>query len=287
MPENFDEQYQGIIDLILTKGKSKGGPQATGTKAYFGHQIRIDASGNNPPLLTIRKASPSIWKNARGELLWILSGSDSAKELGEKFGVHIWDLWARDEICDSIGLPRGTLGRIYGPQWRRYRGYTGDEIDQVSLVVEGLKKNPDNRRHEIIAWDPTLHNIKRQSPFIAPCIRSLHFNHAEGELTLCAVQGSADVALGVPTDVPEYWLLLKMMAQVTGLKARELVYTLEDMHIYNNHLEQMTELTRRNPFGPSIVEINPTRTDIFSFEMDDFRLSEYQHHPGMKLDPSE
>lgn len=262
------KQYLELVDHILTKGERKSDPQGVGNIAICGYQMRFDLS-QGFPLITTRSMKGS-WKAMVYELLWFLSGSTHIKDL-HKNNVHLWDIWATKEICEKLGLEEGDLGPIYGKQWRAFDGGGGITIDQIKNVVEGLKKNPDSRRHIVTSWNPR----EADMVFVAPCHCFFQFFHSNGKLSLHLFQRSADVPVGVPFNIAEYSLLLMMVAQVTGLQAGEFVHTLSDAHIYVNQVEAAKEQITRTPETLPRVRINPDVKDIFAFTFDDFTLEEY------------
>jgi thymidylate synthase len=218
------------------------------------------------------------WKAMVYELLWFLSGSTKVQDLN-KNGVHVWDIWATPEICEPLGLETGDLGPVYGKQWRAFNGGGEKPVDQIANLIRDLKSNPDSRRLVVTAWNP----VDVDKVFVAPCHCFYKFFHAQGELSLHVFQRSADVPIGVPFDIAEYALLLMMVAQVTGLRPKELVYTLSDTHIYLDQIEVVKELLTREPRKLPRVKINPDVKDIFDFKFEDFTLEEYDPHPPLKI----
>jgi thymidylate synthase len=206
------------------------------------------------------------------ELLWFLAGDTNVKYLQEN-GVRIWNEWADED---------GDLGHIYGYQWRSWPDYKGGHIDQISEVVETLKKNPDSRRIIVNAWN--VADIENMN--LPPCHAMFQFYVADGRLSLQLYQRSADCFLGIPFNIASYSLLLLMMAQVTGLKAGDFVHTLGDAHLYLNHIEQAKLQLTREPYALPKMRINPEVKDIFSFKFEDFSLEEYTAHPHIKAEVS-
>lgn len=269
-------QYLDLVDHVLKNGKQKSDPQKVGNIAVCGYQMRFDLD-KGFPLITARSMKGS-WKAMVYELLWILSGSTKLADLHEH-NVHIWDIWGTPEICGSLGLEPGDLGPIYGKQWRAFNGGAEKPIDQIQKLIEDLNTNPDSRRLVVTAWNPA----EVDKVFVAPCHCFFKFFHAQGELSLHLFQRSADVPVGVPFDIAEYALLLMMVAQVTGLKAKELVHTLSDTHIYLDQVESMKELVTREPRPLPRVKINPAVKNIFDFKFEDFALEGYDPHPPIKI----
>ncbi|MGC9968231.1 MAG: thymidylate synthase [Minisyncoccia bacterium] len=269
-------QYLDLVEHVLKNGKQKTDPQKVGNIAVCGYQMRFDLN-DGFPLITTRSMKGSF-KAMVYELLWFLSGSTRVEDL-QKNNVHIWDIWATPEICGPLGLEPGDLGPIYGKQWRAFNGGGEKPVDQIANLIRDLKTNPDSRRLVVTAWNPA----EVDKVFVAPCHCFFKFFHAQGELSLHLFQRSADVPIGVPFDIAEYALLLMMVAQVTGLKPKEFVYTLSDTHIYLNQIEPVKELLTREPRPLPQVKINPEVKDIFSFKFEDFTLENYDPHPPVKI----
>lgn len=258
------KQYLDLLRLVLDEGVRKQDRTGTGTVSIFGHQMRFDL-GNGFPCLTTKKLH---LKSIIYELLWFLKGDTNVKYL-QDHGVRIWNEWA-DE--------KGDLGHIYGYQWRSWPDYTGGHIDQISEVVETIRRNPDSRRMLVSAWN--VADLDRMN--LPPCHILFQFYVADGRLSLQLYQRSADIFLGVPFNIASYALLLQMMAQVTGLEAGDFIHTLGDAHIYLNHLDQVRAQLEREPRPLPTMRINPDVKDIFSFEAEDFELQDYNPHPHIK-----
>lgn len=270
------QKYHTMLRRILREGKRKSDPHGVGNYAVCGHTMRFDLS-KGFPLITTRSLAKSF-KAAVVELLWYLTG-ESRVDFLRKHGVHLWDQWATPEICSQYGLEPGDLGRIYGPQWVRWRTSTGGEINQIKNVIADLKRFPDSRRHVITAWNPE----DVDHVFVAPCHCFFKFFHAQGKLSLQLFQRSADAPVGVPFDIAEYAMFLMMVAQVVDMEAHELIYGTSDTHIYLNQIEQVKELLTRSPRKLPTVQINPDVKDIFSFRPEDFILTGYNPHPAIKI----
>ena len=258
------KQYLDLLDRILKEGVKKEDRTGTGTISVFGHQMRFNME-DGFPLLTTKKLH---LKSIIHELLWFLKGDTNVKYLQEN-GVRIWNEWADEN---------GDLGHIYGYQWRSWPDYEGGHIDQISEVVNTLKTNPDSRRIIVNAWN--VGDIKNMN--LPPCHAFFQFYVADGKLSLQLYQRSADTFLGVPFNIASYALLLKMMAQVCGLKEGDFVHTLGDAHIYVNHLEQVREQLSRDPRHLPTMKINPDVKSIFDFKYEDFELTDYDPHPHIK-----
>ena len=258
------KQYLDLLNKVLTEGHRKDDRTGTGTISSFGHQLRFDLS-KGFPLVTTKKVH---LKSIIYELLWFLKGDTNVKYL-QDHGVRIWNEWAD---------PDGSLGHIYGYQWRSWPDYTGGHIDQIREVVETIKNNPDSRRIIVSAWNVgDLRNMN-----LPPCHAFFQFYVADGRLSCQLYQRSADMFLGVPFNIASYALLTLMMAQVTDLQPGDFVHTFGDTHIYLNHLDQVRlQLTREPRPLPQMV-INPEVKDIFDFKDEDFRLEGYDPWPAIK-----
>lgn len=255
------KQYLDLLNRILTEGADKGDRTGTGTLSVFGHQMRFNME-DGFPLLTTKKLH---LKSIIYELLWFLNGDTNVKYLQEN-GVRIWNEWADEN---------GDLGHIYGYQWRSWPDYNGGHIDQISEVIEQIKKDPNSRRMIVSSWNVAdLGNMN-----LPPCHAFFQFYVADGKLSLQLYQRSADTFLGVPFNIASYALLLMMVAQVTGLKPGEFIHTTGDTHLYKDHLDQARlQLTREPRPLPKMI-INPNVKDIFSFKFEDFQLEGYDPWP--------
>lgn len=258
------QQYLQLLQHILDNGVTKTDRTGTGTISTFGYQMRFDLS-KGFPLVTTKKVH---LKSIIHELLWFLQGSTNIKYLKDN-GVRIWDEWANEN---------GDLGPVYGKQWRSWACKDGKEIDQISEVVEQIKKNPDSRRLIVSAWN--VADLPDMA--LMPCHNMFQFYVAEGKLSCQLYQRSADVFLGVPFNIASYALLTMMIAQVTGLQPGDFVHTFGDVHIYNNHLEQVKLQLSREPFPLPQMHINTEVKNIFDFKYEDFTLLNYQSHPAIK-----
>lgn len=258
------QQYLDLVKKILAEGHRKEDRTGTGTISIFGHQMRFDLS-EGFPLLTTKKVH---LKSIIYELLWFLKGDTNVRYLQEH-GVRIWNEWAD---------PDGSLGHIYGYQWRSWPDYDGGFIDQISEAVEAIKNNPDSRRIIVSAWN--VADIKNMN--LPPCHAFFQFYVADGKLSLQLYQRSADCFLGVPFNIASYALLCMMMAQVCGLKPGEFIHTTGDTHIYLNHLDQVKEQLTRTPRKLPRMVINPNVKNIFDFKYEDFSLEDYDPWPPIK-----
>jgi thymidylate synthase len=257
-------QYHELLRLILDKGAPKNDRTGTGTLSVFGHQMRFDLSAGFPALTTKKLHLRSIIH----ELLWFLNGDTNVKYLRDN-GVTIWDEWADQD---------GNLGPVYGAQWRHWQTAGGREIDQIKALLEGLKKNPDSRRHIVSAWN--VGELDQMA--LPPCHAFFQFYVAGGKLSCQLYQRSADVFLGVPFNIVSYSLLTMMVAQVSGFGLGEFVHTLGDAHLYTNHLEQAKLQLSREPRKPPVMKLNPAVKDLFEFQYSDFTLEGYDPHPAIK-----
>ncbi len=262
--EETMKQYLDLLRHALREGIRKEDRTGTGTVSIFGHQSRYDLH-DGFPILTTKKLH---LKSIVHELLWFLNGDTNIKYLNDN-GVRIWNEWADAD---------GNLGHIYGYQWRSWPDYRGGYIDQIAEAVHTLKTNPDSRRIIVSAWNVAdLPNMK-----LPPCHTLFQFYVSEGKLSLQLYQRSADIFLGVPFNIASYALLLKMMAQVAGLREGEFIHTLGDAHIYLNHLKQAELQLSREPRPLPQMKINPDVKDIFGFRFEDFQLENYNPHPHIK-----
>ena len=261
-PDHPERQYLWLLEDILANGVQRGDRTGTGTLGVFGRQMRFDLS-QGFPLLTTKKLHR---KSIVLELLWFLRGDSNVRWLQER-GVSIWNEWADAE---------GELGPVYGKQWRSWTAPDGRVIDQIANVVEGLKTNPNGRRHIVSAWNPA--DIDDMA--LPPCHCLFQFFVAEGKLSCQLYQRSADVFLGVPFNIASYALLTMMVAQVCGLQPGEFVHTLGDAHLYLNHVNQARLQLTREPLTLPKMVIAPKR-DLFAFEYEDFKLEGYQPHPSI------
>ena len=256
-------QYLNLLRDILDNGIERGDRTGTGTLGVFGRQMRFDLS-KGFPLLTTKKLH---LKSIIVELLWFLRGETNIGWLKDN-GCSIWDEWA-DEA--------GELGPVYGKQWRSWAAPNGESIDQIARLIEGLKTNPNGRRHIVSAWNPA--DIEDMA--LPPCHCLFQFFVADGKLSCQLYQRSADVFLGVPFNIASYALLTMMMAQVTGLKPGEFIHTLGDAHLYLNHIDQAKLQLTREPLPLPTMTI-AARPDLFAFEAADFVLSDYAPWPHIK-----
>jgi thymidylate synthase len=257
-------QYLDLMRHVLEHGARKSDRTGTGTLSIFGAQLRFDL-GAGFPLLTTKKVH---LKSIVHELLWFLKGETNTRYLKEN-GVTIWDEWA-----DA----RGELGPVYGYQWRSWPAPDGRHIDQVSQVIEQIRKNPDSRRLIVSAWN--VADLPKMA--LLPCHAFFQFYVAEGRLSCQLYQRSADLFLGVPFNIASYALLTLMVAQVCGLKAGDFVHTFGDTHLYLNHLEQAREQLARSPRRLPAMRLNPAVKGLFAFRYEDFTLENYDPHPAIK-----
>lgn len=258
------KSYLDLMQTILTEGTPKSDRTGTGTTSLFGGQLRYDLN-KGFPLVTTKKVH---LRSIIHELLWFLKGDTNIAYLKEN-GVSIWDEWADEN---------GNLGPVYGAQWRSWKGADGKTVDQISQVIEQIKKNPDSRRLIVSAWN--VAELDKMA--LAPCHAFFQFYVADGKLSCQLYQRSADFFLGVPFNIASYALLTMMIAQVCNLKLGDFVHTFGDLHLYSNHFDQAKLQLSREPRPLPTMKINPDVKNIFDFKFEDFTLENYDPHPGIK-----
>jgi len=268
------QQYLDLLQNILDNGEVKEDRTGTGTRSFFGHQMRFDLS-QGFPILTTKKI---FFKGVVHELLWFLNGSTNNNELKNQ-GVHIWDEW-ETEI--------GDLGPIYGYQWRSWPTTNGEQIDQIKKVIDQIKHNPDSRRIIVSAWnvadlpDETISpqkNVANKKMALAPCHALFQFFVSGGKLSCQLYQRSCDTFLGLGFNIASYSLLTSMIAQQCDLKIGEFIWTGGDVHLYLNHLEQARQQLLRKPYPLPKLKIKTKPNSIFDYRFEDFELINYQSHP--------
>ena len=271
------QQYLDLMRHVLDTGAEKADRTGTGALSVFGHQMRFDLAHGFPMVTTKKLHTRSIIH----ELLWFLKGDTNIAYLNDN-GVSIWDEWADEN---------GSLGPVYGAQWRDWLAPDGRHIDQMKQLLADLKDKPHSRRHIISAWNPAVLPDESRSPqqnardgfqALPPCHMMFQFHVANNRLSCHMYQRSADVFLGVPFNIASYALLTMMIAQVTDLEPGDFIISLGDVHIYMNHLEQVRAQLSRDTFPLPRMKINPERKDLFEFVFDDFELLDYQCHPPIK-----
>ena len=268
------QQYLDLLQNILDNGEVKEDRTGTGTRSFFGHQMRFDLS-QGFPILTTKKI---FFRGVVYELLWFLNGSTNNNDLKNE-GVHIWDEW-ETEI--------GDLGPIYGYQWRSWPTTNGEQIDQIDKVIDQIKHNPDSRRIIVSAWnvadlpDETIspqENVANKKMALAPCHALFQFFVSGGKLSCQLYQRSCDTFLGLGFNIASYSLLTSMIAQQCDLKIGEFIWTGGDVHLYLNHLEQARQQLSRNPYPLPKLKIKTKPSSIFDYRFEDFELINYQSHP--------
>ena len=258
------QQYHQLLRHVLEHGRPRTDRTGTGTIAVFGAQARFDLR-HDFPLVTTKKVH---LKSIIYELLWFLRGETNVRWL-QQHGVTIWDEWADAE---------GNLGRVYGAQWRDWRGNDGRVVDQIAQVVEQIRRQPDSRRLIVTAWNPA----EVADMALPPCHTLFQFSVQDGELSCQLYQRSADLFLGVPFNIASYALLTLMVAQVCGLKPGDFVHTFGDLHIYSNHRAQVDLQLSRAPRPRPQMRLNPAVKDLGDFRFEDFELVGYDPHPAIK-----
>jgi thymidylate synthase len=258
------QAYHDLLKTVLEQGVTRPDRTGTGTRSIFGYQLRCDLS-QGFPLLTTKKVH---LKSVIHELLWFLSGDTNVNYLREH-GVSIWNEWADEQ---------GELGRVYGAQWRSWQAPDGRTIDQISQVMDNLRRDPYSRRHLVVAYNPG--EVDHMA--LPPCHAFFQFYVADGKLSCQLYQRSADVFLGVPFNIASYALLTMMMAQVLDLKPGDFVHSFGDVHLYNNHVEQAELQLSRSPRPLPTMLINPAVRDLFQFRFEDFTLQNYDPYPAIK-----
>lgn len=256
--------YEDLLRDVLEHGTHKSDRTGTGTLSVFGRQLRFDLS-KSFPLITTKRVH---FKSVAVELLWFLRGDTNVKWMQDQ-GVTIWDEWADAD---------GELGPVYGVQWRSWPTPDGGHIDQIAELIENLKTNPDSRRHIVSAWN--VSELKDMA--LPPCHAFFQFYVADGKLSCQLYQRSADTFLGVPFNIASYALLTRMIAQQTGLEPGEFVWTGGDVHIYDNHMDQVLKQLAREPYEYPQLNITRKPDSIFDYTLEDFEVVGYQHHPTIK-----
>jgi thymidylate synthase len=258
------KQYHDLLRHILENGHEKTDRTGTGTRSVFGYQMRFDLS-KGFPLVTTKKLH---LKSIIYELLWFLNGDTNIKYLKDH-GVSIWDEWA-----DA----NGDLGPVYGYQWRSWPGRNGEKIDQISKLIDQLKKKPDSRRHIVTAWNPA--DVDQMA--LPPCHAMFQFYVADNKLSCQLYQRSCDTFLGLPFNIASYALLVYMIAQQCDFEVGDFVWTGGDVHIYNNHIDQVNLQLTREPYPLPQLNIKRKPSSIFDYQFEDFEILNYQAHPSIK-----
>ena len=310
----LEQPYLDLLQKIMTEGHDKSGRTGTGTRSYFGAQMRFDLS-KGFPLLTTKKVPFGLIKS---ELLWFLRGDTNIRFLLEH-NNHIWDEWAfknwvtsaeyqgpdmtdfglrsqsdpefnkvyqaemkkfDQRILDDEDFAKryGNLGDVYGAQWRHWQKRDGGFIDQIDNVIKQIKETPDSRRMIVTAWNPE--DVPTSA--LPPCHVMFQFYVVDGKISVQLYQRSGDMFLGVPFNIASYALLLNMIARETGLEVGEFVHTLGDAHIYRNHFDQVKELLSRKPYDSPQLWLNPEKKHIEDFKMKDIKVVDYKHHGTIK-----
>jgi thymidylate synthase len=276
------QPYLELLQTVLERGHDRKDRTGVGTRGIFGHQMRFDLA-TGFPLLTTKKLH---LRSIIYELLWFLRGDTNVDYL-RRHGVTIWDEWATPEQCGKFGRPAGELGPVYGHQWRNYGAslradgsYARDGVDQVAKLLAQIQQNPHSRRLLVSGWNPREAELVE----LPPCHTLFQLYVQEGRLSCQLYQRSADIFLGVPFNIASYALLSLMIAQVCDLRPGELVHTLGDAHLYQNHLQQARTQLSRTPRPLPTLRLNPQVRDLFAFEFEDFTLEGYDPHPSIKAE---
>lgn len=267
------KQYLKALRFVLKNGNDRSDRTGVGTRNVFGMQMRYSMAEGFPAITTKKLAFESV----KAELIWFLRGSSDVREL-QALGSRIWDANASAPYWKGKARFEGDLGKVYGVQWRTWKTPGGNEVDQIANAIDRIRTSPYDRRILVSAWNPG----ELDQMALPPCHVLFQFFVAKGALSLQMYQRSADMFLGVPFNIASYSLLLCMVAQITGLKAGEFIHTLGDAHIYLNHFDQVKQQLKRKPYPIPQLWLNPSIKDIDAFTMDDIRLVNYQHHPGIK-----
>jgi thymidylate synthase len=282
-------QYLDVLRQVSEQGFYRDNPHNPdntdeASLGLPGLRMAFPLQNHTLPLITCRSLAGASWKALVYELLWFLSGGTDIAYLQER-NVHFWDAWASPETSGQYGYTGTEIGPVYGHQWRNFGAtrkedgsFNDDGFDQISRLVQDLRCTPNSKRLKVTSWNPA----EADQVFIAPCHGDIKCFVANGELTLMMVQRSADVPIGVPFNIGSYALLAHMLAQVTGLRARELIIFLCDAHIYLNQMDYVPQILEREPKPLPKVQLNPEVTDLFEFDFKDIELTGYDPHPAIK-----
>lgn len=268
------KQYLDLLKKIMDEGTDRPDRTGVGSRAIFGQTMRFKMSDGFPAVTTKKLA----FETMKAELLWFLSGSSDNKKLNE-MGCHIWDGNATADYWKPKAKFEGDLGRVYGVQWRSWKSpYTDVPVDQFMNIINTLKKNPNDRRMIISAWNPAELDMMA----LPPCHLLMHFFVVDKKLSLLMYQRSCDTFLGVPFNIASYSLLLHMIAREVGLEPYEFIHILGDTHVYLNHFDQVKEQLTRQPYPLPKLWLNPEVKNVLDFKMEDIKLIDYKYHPTIK-----
>lgn len=279
------KEYLDLVRDVLENGVRKSDRTGTGTVSVFGRMLRVDLS-EGFPLLTTKKVH---FKSIAHELLWFLKGTDDTAYLAEN-GVGIWKEW-ETEVTDSAGNSHKSIGPLYGPNWVSFPGSNGETVNQIETVINEIKARPDSRRLVVSAWNPSTlpdsnlspqENVRNGLGALAPCHAFFQFSVTDGKLSCMLTQRSGDLFLGVPFNIASYALLTMMVAQQTNLEVGDLIWSGGDVHIYMNHMNQVSEQLTRKPRALPKLVLNRRPATIFDYKFEDFSLEGYDPYPPIK-----
>ncbi len=269
------KQYLELLEKVIRDGDDRSDRTGVGTRAVFGLQARYDMSDGFPAVTTKKL----FFDVVKAELLWFIKGSRDIKDL-HQMNCYIWDGNANADYWKEKAEFEGDVGRIYGVQWRSWKKPSGEEVDQLKQVIEGIKSDPYGRRHIVSAWNPG----ELDKMALPPCHAFFQFFVSKGKLSLQMYQRSCDMFLGVPFNIASYSLMLHLVAQITDLSPGEFIHVMGDAHIYKNHFNQVEEQLKRGPYPLPSLKLNKDIRSIDDFNMSDIVLENYQHHPVIKAD---
>lgn len=283
---DFDEEYNSLIKLVLKNGHYKSDRTEVGTLSYFGHQMRFDIS-RYFPLLTTKKV---YTKGVIEELLWMMKGQTNSSILSEN-GVKIWDANGSEEFLrkNNLHYGKGDLGPVYGHQWRHFNAsydschtdYTGEGVDQLTKLIQNIKDDPNSRRHILNAWNPCQIDQMALPPCHVMC--QFYCNTAEKSLSCQLYQRSGDIGLGIPFNIASYALLTYIIAHYTGYKPKEFIHSIGDAHIYSTHIDVLEQQIKHPSYAPPTLTLLNMPEDFNDLTIDNFKIDDYEYHKTMKM----